>query len=238
MDMINGIFVTGTDTGIGKTIVTAALTLQLRDTGLDAVPMKAVQTGCHQSENGLTAPDLNFCIEIAAMTPTATDLADMCPYRYEPACSPHLAADLAGERISIDRICDSFNRLRSRHDLVVIEGAGGILVPLTQESTMLDLMICLRLPVLLVARPGLGTINHTLMSVEILNHAGLDIAGIVLNASVQSDRDFIEDDNVKILNKFTNDKVRGTLPFMQSGLSTEALRSAWNDNIDMRDAYP
>jgi len=123
----------------------------------------------------------------------------MCPYRFAPACSPHLAARLAKTSISIPRIVSSFRRLREQHDAVVVEGAGGVLVPLSSRLTMLDLMKRLDLLIFLVTRPGLGTLNHTLLSLRTIREAGLRVAGLVVCQTARGRLDFIERDNIRTL---------------------------------------
>jgi dethiobiotin synthetase len=197
---MNGIFVTGTDTGVGKTVVAAALLKGLRARGVDAVPMKPVQTGCDRSGDALIAPDLELCLRAGNLHPSHEEKEWMCPYRFEPACSPHLAAQRAGRPISVESITGAAGRLRERHALVIVEGAGGVLVPVNETASMLDVMKALGLPILLVARPGLGTLNHSLLSVEALRRAGLSLAGIILSdATAEAPWGEIERDNQVLL---------------------------------------
>ncbi len=181
-----GIFVTGTDTGVGKTVVTAALVSLFRAGGIDAIPMKPVQTGCISTPHGWVVVDLEFCLNMANLEPPPAERKLMAPYCFQPACSPHLAAAQACENISISRIVNDFSVLIANHDLVIVEGAGGVLVPINGEETMLDVMVRLSLPVLLVARPWLGTINHTLLSLRELDRAGLPVLGVIFNDSRSS----------------------------------------------------
>ena len=196
-----GLFVTGTDTGVGKTHVAAALVSVLRSAGEDAVPMKPVQTGCVSRGGRLVAPDLVRCLKRCRLKPDSASLADMAPYCFKPACSPHLAAQRAGVRISLPVVMRAFRRLSQAHEFVVVEGAGGILVPLNSKQTMLDLMVCLKLPVVLVARSGLGTINHTLLSLRTLRHAGLEVLGVVMNQATPGRWGRIEQDNLRTVEK-------------------------------------
>jgi dethiobiotin synthetase len=202
-----GIFVTGTDTGVGKTAVVAGLVSRFRAGGVDAVPMKPVQTGCRLAQGRPVAPDLAFCLKAAGLKPGRRDMADMAPYRFSPACSPHLAAKEVGVRISLPVIECAFRRLSRAHEVVVVEGAGGVLVPLNDRKTMLDLMIRLRLPVLLVARPGLGTLNHTLLSLQALHGAGLTVVGVILNQATPGRWGWIEEDNVRTIERLGGVKV-------------------------------
>lgn len=203
----SGVFVTGTDTGVGKTVVAASVLAALIADGVDAVPMKPVQTGCRTVRGRLVAPDLAFCLRNAGLRPDPQELADMAPYCFRPACSPHLAAREAGVGISLPVIERAYRRLSRAHEAVVVEGAGGVLVPLNGRQTMLDLMIRLGLPVLLVARPGLGTLNHTLLSIWALRSAGLEVMGVVLNQSTSGGWGRIEKDNWRTIERLGGVKV-------------------------------
>jgi len=204
-------FVTGTDTGVGKTIVTAALTAALRANGHDVVPMKPVQTG--------DADDLAVCLSAAGLTVAAAEQKRMNPYRFAFAASPHLASAMEGVAISLDVIRRNFDELRTHHDGVMVEGAGGILTPLSDRLTMLDVMSTLQLPVILVARPGLGTLNHTLLTVRELRHANLEIRAIFLNDSSPNDWGAIEKDNLQTLRRMAQVPVVERFPFVERAAS-------------------
>lgn len=217
---MNGFFITGTDTGVGKTALSALLLAELRRRGINATPMKPVQTGCkvpgsvfRVSGSELRVPDLDYSLSMAGMTIPEETRSLMSPYRFEPACSPHLAAELAGTEIEIATIVNAAQKLASEYDRIIIEGAGGVLVPLNRYETMLDLMKALSLPVILAARPGLGTINHTLLSIRALKAAGLEIAGIVFIASEEGELGLIEEDNAVTIEQFEAVPVLGTIPF-------------------------
>lgn len=204
---MNGLFITGTDTDIGKTAVSALLLAALRQRNINAAPMKPAQTGC----NG-TVPDLDYSLSMAAMTVDETTYTNMAPYTFEPACSPHLAAARAETEIELAEIVIAARTLASDFDYVIAEGAGGIMVPLNRRETMLDLMQALKLPVLLVARPGLGTINHTLLSIRALRSDGLEPVGVVFVASQPGKPGFIEEDNAFTVEQFGNVPILGTIP--------------------------
>ena len=226
-----GIFITGTDTGVGKTTVAAALLRLLRQRGLDAVPMKPVQTGCLKRGDELFAPDLDCCLRAIHVTPTVAEAEWMCPYRFIPACSPHLAARLARRPIQLRKIVVAFHQLAARHDFVIAEGAGGVLVPLDERRTMLDLMRALGLPVLVVARPNLGTLNHTLLTLAALRAAGLKIAGVVVVTTQRGRHGRIERDNLASIARLGRVQVLGRLPFIaaQADFRATVLRfsKAW-----------
>ena len=244
---MNGLFITGTGTGIGKTALSALLLAELRRRGINAAPMKPVQTGCLRKpeENStagfqissfksqvstLSVPDLDYSLSMTSMTVDPETYANMAPYRFEPACSPHLAAEMAGTEIDIAEIVIAARTLAAEYEFVIAEGAGGILVPLNRRAaseaqiisggnragpglTMLDLMQAMKLPVIIAAHPGLGTINHTLLSIQALRSDGLDIAGIVFVASEDSEPGLVEEDNIFTIAQFGKVSVLGTIPY-------------------------
>jgi len=199
MNWPSGVFVTGTDTGVGKTYVAAGILAALRRAGRNVVPMKPVQTGCLLRKGSLIAPDLMVSLHAGNLRIPAAERADLAPYCFQPACSPHLAARLAGKRISLTRIEKYYRLLSSHYDGVIVEGAGGVLVPLNSKETMLDLMCRLQLPVLLVARPGLGTLNHVALSLQALRAARLTVLGVILNQATPGRWGAIEADNCRMI---------------------------------------
>ena len=225
-----GIFITGTDTGVGKTAVTAALLTLLRRRGVDAVPMKPVQTDCLRRGRELIAPDLDFCLRMAGLRAQGEERNDMCPFRFVPACSPHLAARLARQPIQLRCIMAAYRNLAARHDAVLVEGAGGALAPIGGGRTMLDIMRALDLPVLIVARPGLGTINHTLLTLAAVRAAHLKIAGILFADTQPGRWGQIERDNVETIRRLGQVPIIGHFPFLpalaQSRMTPAAFGAA------------
>lgn len=176
---LRGLFVSGTDTGVGKTVVACALVRALGARGIDVGVMKPVETGV-----GDAGPLDAQALRAAARVDDSLDL--ICPLRFPLPAAPSVAARAAGCTIDPGAIHEAFSMLQKRHDLVIVEGAGGLLVPLFQGPGGLDmagLASALDLPVLLVARACLGTINHTLLSVELIRSRGLDLAGVVISHS-------------------------------------------------------
>jgi len=207
-------FITATGTEVGKTIVTAGLLRYLRNQGRKAISMKPVQTGAECVNGQWSAPDLEVHWKAAGLSPSDEERALMAPYTYEPACSPHLAGRLAMEYPEIKGITGALNILESRYDCVLVEGAGGIYAPLNEKETMLDLMKAVGYPVLLVAHRGLGTLNHTLLSIETLRNAGLSIAGVILNEVEDVEPDFIKHDNPAAIEAFGRVHVLGNIDYL------------------------
>ena len=217
--MATSLFITGTDTGVGKTVLAASLLAAARGAGVRAAPMKPIQTGCTPDGADLRAPDLDFCLRASGMRIRETVYRDMAPHCYEPACSPHLAAREAGQDIELEPILAAFRRLSADHDCILVEGAGGVLVPISDSLTMLDLMQAFDLPVVLAARTGLGTLNHTLLSLHALRHAAVRVAGVVLVESAATNWGDIETDNRRTLEARGEAPVLGVLPYVE-GIET------------------
>lgn len=190
-------FITGTDTNVGKTVVTAALLAGLRGTGVDAVAMKPVQTGALRGRS----PDLDFCAKASGWKISRDEYDDLCPYRFSMPASPHLAARKAGKKIEPGKIIAAFRRLQQRHESVLVEGSGGLLVPMGANFYQRDLIVMIGLPVIVVARPGLGTLNHTLLTVEALRAKEIRVVAVVLSSTLPQRRDEIGADNEKFLQK-------------------------------------
>ncbi len=169
-----GLFITGTDTGVGKTFVACALARGLRESGIDVGVMKPTETGV-TPEGPLDARELVK----AAGVEDALEL--VCPLQFELPAAPEAAALVEGRRADLAPVLHAFETLSQRHDFLLVEGAGGILVPFDEGATMADLAARLRLPVLVVARASLGTINHTLLTLEACSTRGLDVAGVVVS---------------------------------------------------------
>jgi len=192
---VTGCFVTGTDTGVGKTIVAAAIVAALCARGLDVAPLKPVLTGLDEPDPE-RAPDHEL---LAAATGGRRAADSIVSLAFGPAVSPHLAAELAGVRVDPAALVAAARVAADGADLVVAEGAGGLLVPITGGYLMRDYALDLELPVVIAARPGLGTINHSLLTVESARGAGLRVLGVVLtpwpdepDAMLRSNRETIE----------------------------------------------
>jgi dethiobiotin synthetase len=173
---MRGLFVTGTDTGVGKSIVAASICAALAARGERVAALKPVVTGI-DGERGEWRNDH----ELLAAVATADQLPeDVAPYRFGPAASPHLAAELAGTAIDPEALVAAAARAARGSEALIVEGVGGLMVPLAPGRLVRDLAMKLRLPLVIAARPGLGTINHTLLTVEAARAVGMRIAGIVL----------------------------------------------------------
>ncbi len=172
---MRGLFVTGTDTGVGKTVLAAAIVASLRSRGISVAALKPVITGLDDQAPPAWPADHELLARAAGCQPDA-----VAPVAYGPAVSPHLAAELANRPISTAALKDAVAEAARRADVVIVEGVGGLLVPLSPPDDVRSLARALGLPLLIAARPGLGTINHTLLTLEAARAASLTIAAVVL----------------------------------------------------------
>jgi dethiobiotin synthetase len=183
---MRGLFVTGTDTGVGKSVLSAALVAAMVDAGERVRAFKPVVTGLDEPPNTDAAgvswpPDHELLASVAGMRPE-----DVSPLRFGPAVSPHLAAELAGVRIAPAELLAHARgdahpeSTPTAEETLVVEGVGGLLVPLAESYTVCDFAVALGLPMVVAARPGLGTINHTLLTLRAARSAGLLVCAVVL----------------------------------------------------------
>jgi dethiobiotin synthetase len=211
---MRGVFVTGTGTEVGKTVVAAAIANTARQSGNRIAVFKPAVSGLVDyplaPETWASAPRLpdHALLRLAAGSTQGDD--EVAPYRYGPPVSPHLAAELAGERIDPDLLRGAALDATQDADLLVCEGVGGFLVPLTPAYLVRDLARDLRFPVVIVAEAVLGTINHTLLTIESVRTAGLEVASVVLNRW-PADPSAIERSNLETIERLGRVRVE-TLP--------------------------
>jgi len=227
---VSAYFITGTDTDVGKTIVTAGLSALSCHSGLKTAVMKPVQTGTKDY-----LPDLDTVRKLSPFILRLPQEQAM-PYMFPLAASPHLAAAEAGVSIDIGLIKQRIRDIISSPtlDVLLIEGAGGVLVPINHEYTFLDLMKELNFPVIIVAKTGLGTINHTLLSLEVMKRAGLEIHGIIFN-KMPLNPAIIDRDNIITIEKMGGVPILGIINEIEFNDDEEknqaALLSEFRKNI-------
>jgi dethiobiotin synthetase len=211
----NGLFITGTDTGVGKTFVAAGLARCLRDRGIRTGVLKPAETGCRLRTGRRVPGDGVF---LKYMAGAAEPIEKIVPYRLAAPLAPQAAAEREGVRIRTTRIQRAFRTISSRYDCTLVEGAGGILAPVTSRDTMADLIRLLRVPVLLVSRIGLGTLNHTLLTLSCLERRRIPVVGIVLN-DPSGCRDLSARSNPSTLAQWSSVPILGNIPY-RKGIRT------------------
>lgn len=172
-------FVIGTDTNVGKTYVASSLVRHFAAKGYSTIGMKPIASGCMRDGNGVLLNDDVSALAAASNVPASLDLIN--PYRFEPAIAPHIAAAQVEKIIDCEVIRLAYQQLKAVADVVIVEGAGGFLVPLNNQETLADLAVLLNIPVILVVGMRLGCINHALLTVEAIKSRGLTLAGWVAN---------------------------------------------------------
>ena len=237
--MRKGVFVTGTDTGVGKTVVTACLVSLLSNKGLDVGVMKPIETGCPKRSGRLVPRDATFLKQVSH---SKDGLSLINPYRFSKPLAPLIAAEIDHKKIKIGRISLAYNRLRERHDILFVEGAGGLLVPLTRKLTNLDLILELNIPVIVVVGSKLGAVNHALLTLNWAKESGVKILGIVinhLNPSAGSQKSLIKKTNPGLIRSFTEVPTLGIVPYIPlisrpHSFSKPALTNILETAIDVR----
>jgi len=199
-----GFFITGTDTEVGKTIATYVLGVLLQEEGIDVGVMKPVQ--CAGNDAQFLQKSLNIQDPSKEINPF---------YAKEPL-SPHLAFARQSQAIHINKIKKAYDYLALRHDLMLVEGAGGLMVPLKDDYFVVDLIRDLNLDVVIVSRLSLGTINHTLLTIRQIRETGLNVKGVVFNESKQKKRGIPEETNADVIAKFGNVAILGTIPYIKN----------------------
>ena len=175
---MRGVFVTGTDTGVGKTVIAGAIARSLNLAGVRTEVFKPAASGCRRDRGMLISEDAEF---LAACADSARMLDEIAPLRYAAALAPNVAAERVGQEVDIEAIFESYRRLEGRCDAVVVEGTGGLMCPISDELWVVHLAMMMALPVVIVARPDLGTINHTLLTIHAARSADLQVAGVIVN---------------------------------------------------------
>ena len=214
-----GLFVTGTDTEVGKTIVTGGLAAILREAGLDVGVMKPAETGCEVKNGELLPADADF---LGKMSGVNEPREKVVPYRFKEPLAPAVAAELEGVNIEIEKIMENFKEISATHEFILVEGAGGLLAPLSRDFLILDLIKLLQLPSLIVSRADLGTINHTLLTLRCLQAEKLPVAGIVIN-NLSPAKSLAAKTNPEIIAKLTKVPIWGILPCQKEIRSDKSI---------------
>ncbi|MBN3033381.1 MAG: dethiobiotin synthase [Candidatus Saganbacteria bacterium] len=187
-----GLFITGTDTGVGKTYVTCYLAEKLRREGIDVGVMKPISTGPAAEDDALYLKKklkLNDPLEL------------INPVHLKHPLAPYPAAKLERKKLDLKKILKTYKELEKRHDTVLVEGIGGVAVPITKDYFVIDLIKAMKLPVIIVARAGLGTINHTMLTLGALIDQHINIAGIIMNGFTGKDK--AEKTNAEVIEKLS-----------------------------------
>jgi dethiobiotin synthetase len=207
----DGVFITGTDTGVGKTLVAAGLVAALKDRLIDVGVMKPLESGGPSFGSAPIPRDAIYLKEIAGVR---DDLNLINSYCFQAPLAPGVAAEQEGVKVDLPRIERMYKKLKGRHQFMVVEGAGGLLVPIAQGVFLPDLIKLLDLPLILVARSSLGTINHTLLSLYYCQQEGLTVKGVIMSKSTP-ETDPSEASNAQVIAECSAVPLLGTFPYLK-----------------------
>ena len=213
-----GYFITGTDTGVGKTVITLGLMQHLRQQGKTVAAMKPVASGCEQTPAGLRNDD---AVQLLQQSSICLDYDQVNPYAFEPAIAPHIAAARCGVRIEPEKIQRIYATLTEQADCVLVEGVGGWQVPLDDRLTMSDLAVLLGLDAILVVAMRLGCLNHALLTAAAIQSSGLKLAGWVANCLPSMQAEAV-DESINALKSMISAPLLGIVPALP-GVSPKAV---------------
>ncbi len=205
---MSGVFVTGTDTGVGKTLVAAGIAGAMRRDGIDVGVMKPVATGIPRKD-GFKSSDAELLAKMAGSTDAEDEIN---PIFLPLEASPLAASRILNMDIKVEKIFSAFKRLTDKHEFVIVEGIGGVMVPIKENYFVVDMIKEMNLPVLIVSRAALGTLNHTLLTVRACKEYDLNVVGIVVNGV--RDHNIVEKTASVIIRELTGIFVIGSIPFV------------------------
>jgi dethiobiotin synthetase len=221
--MGKGLFITGTDTGVGKTSFACGLAALLKEYNYSVGVMKPAETGCDQGEGKLVPQDALALKESSACE---LPLETICPYQFHEPLAPSVAAEREGVRIDIDRLMSVYSEISAAHDITIVEGAGGLMVPLLPSYTYADFARVLKLPLIVVAANRLGMINHVLLTLEHASCKGLTVLGYVLN-QIKNQPSLAAQTNREALLSLSGVPCLGDLPYLQGSETGKMAPADW-----------
>jgi dethiobiotin synthetase len=205
-----GLFITGTDTGVGKTLIAGAIAKILSQKGKNAGVFKPIATGCKKTKNGFVSEDAEF---LAHCIDNKLGLDVINPVKFEKPAAPFACEKAENRKVDFVKIAIAYNHICSKTDFVIVEGIGGIKVPITKNIDVLALAKAFNLPVVVVTRSKLGTINHTLLTIDAVRQTGLLLAGIIINGYDEKTKDFAERTNAAIIKEVGKVEFMAVVPF-------------------------
>ncbi|OMP68179.1 dethiobiotin synthase [Domibacillus epiphyticus] len=212
---MNGYFITGTDTDIGKTIIAGGIAGVLREKGYDVGVYKPVQSGhlVHHSEGDAA--------RLKGLSGVEDPVEDICPYALEEPLAPILALNRAGQKVTLHDLQKGYVHLKEKHEFMIVEGAGGLAVPYVHDGLVVDAAKMFELPLVIVARPNLGTVNHTLLTIDYAMQRGIQVAGVIISGYREEMAGISERSNPDMIQSYSGIPVLGVVP--------------WIDGLDSRE---
>ena len=229
--MGTGLFITGTDTGVGKTLVACGLAALLRESGYKVGVMKPVETGCEERDGKPFPQDAYLLKEVSGCS---EPVEKICPYRLRDPLTPSMAAEREGVKIDISLLEKIYGEISSNYDITLVEGAGGLLAPILPSYTYADLARLLKLPLLVVAANRLGVINHLLLTLEHASCRGLQVLGYVFNR-LEAQPSLAADTNREALLSLTAVPYLGEIPYIEDlEAKRPSLADLFEERLDLR----
>ncbi|MDG4655661.1 dethiobiotin synthase [Ectobacillus antri] len=222
---MSGLFVTATDTEVGKTVVAGALAGVLRKKGKNIGVSKPLQSGHLASDPEGDAKRLQW------LSGVTTEVEEICPFSFTTPVAPRLAMKYEGKEISLKQVQAAYEHIRASFEGAIVEGAGGLLVPYTKDALVVDFAKALALPVLIVARPTLGTVNHTALTIQCATAHGLRVAGVILSGHHKEERNSAEE-NRSMIEELSGVPVLGMLPWLSSP-EREVILQEFEDAVNI-----
>jgi dethiobiotin synthetase len=205
-----GLFITATDTGVGKTLIAGALAKILSQKGKTIGVFKPVATGCRKTTQGLVSEDAEF---LAHCTSSELGIDIINPVKFAKPAAPFACEKAENQKVDFVKIAVAYNQICQKSDFVIVEGIGGIRVPITEDIDVLSLAKAFNLPVIIIARPNLGTINHTLLTIDAVRRSGLSLAGVIINGYDENTKDFAEKTNPAIIKELGRVEILAVVPY-------------------------
>ncbi|HDX9656397.1 TPA: ATP-dependent dethiobiotin synthetase BioD [Bacillus toyonensis] len=221
---MSGFFITATDTEVGKTVVAGALAGVYRELGYNVGVYKPLQSG-HVASN----PE-GDAARLKALSGVPTKEDEICPYSIEEPLAPRLAMKRAGRVVKLKDIMRHYEELLKEFNSVFVEGAGGLAVPYTEDSLVIDFAKQLQLPLIIVAHPTLGTVNHTVLTISYAQAHGLTVAGVILSSCKECDKERVQE-NKEMIEELSGVPVLGLLPFLEGEFTREKLLESAKEHI-------
>ncbi|WZY00544.1 dethiobiotin synthase [Bacillus sp. FSL W7-1360] len=222
---MNGFFVTGTDTDVGKTIIASGLAAVLKARGIDVGVFKPLLSGIAREH-----PESDTSL-LKQMSGTSLSHEEITPFQFHEPLAPYMAAALHGQRVEVAEVLAHWARMKEKHDCFIVEGAGGLAVPLGERFLVSDLVCALKLPIVIVARPDLGTVNHTLLTVQYAKQLGIHVAGVIING-MSAAPSLAEQTNPKLLEEWCDVPILGVTPQLKE-VTEENLKTMIEQSIDL-----
>ena len=222
---MNGFFVTGTDTDVGKTIISSGLAAVLKEKKIDVGVFKPLLSGIAR-ENPTSDTSL-----LKQLSQTSLSYEEITPFEFKEPLAPYVAGKLEGKSVGLEDVLSHWEKIREKHEFFIVEGAGGISVPLGEGFLVSDLIKALQLPIVIVARPNLGTFNHIFLTVQYAKSLGLSIAGIVING-INDDPGLAEKTNPDLIEELCGVPILGITPKLKE-VTEENIKKMVKDHIDV-----